>query len=122
MGSGLSAGRSGDEQVVLALDPAAVSEAEHLLAVEGARVLEVDVLDGGGIAHLGRAESALELALLAGRPLAVDQESQPLVEAQARALARAELLLEGLRHAQELHGVHLFQGLLGQHSFFSSAA
>jgi len=107
---------------VPALDPAAVTEAEHLLAVEPARVLEVDVLNGGGIAHLGHAETAFELALLAGRPLAVDQEAQPLVEAQARALGRGELLLKGLGHSREFHGVHLLEGLLGQHSFSSSAA
>ena len=41
------AGRAGDHQVVAVLDEAAVAEAEHLLAVEAARVLEVDVLEGG---------------------------------------------------------------------------
>jgi hypothetical protein len=108
---------------VLILDPAAASEAEHLLAIEAARVLEVDVLERCRfVARFGRAQPAGQRALLAGGPLAVDQQSHALLKAQLGVLARAELLLEGLGHRQELHHVHLLQRLLGQHSVSSSAA
>ncbi len=115
--------RPGDQQVVPVLDPAAASEAEHLLAIQAARVLEVDVFERRRlVARLGRAQPAGQLALLAGGPLAVDQEPHALLEAQLGVLARAELLLEGLGHRRELHPVHLLQRLLGQHSVSSSAA
>jgi hypothetical protein len=85
-------------------------------------VLEVDVLEGGGIAQLGRAQALGELALLAEGRLGVHQEAEAFVEAQARMLGRAELQLQGIDHAQELHGVHLLQRLLVQHCSSCAAA
>ena len=115
-------GLAGDHQVVAILDEAAVGEAEYLLAVEMARVLEVDVLDRGRVAQLRRAEPLGELALLAREPLGVDEKAEPLVEGQLGVLGRAELLPHRVGHARELHCVHLVQGLLDQHSSSFAAA
>ena len=47
-------------------DPGAGAEREDLLAVEAARMAEVDGLEGRRMAQLGGVESPLELALLRG--------------------------------------------------------
>jgi hypothetical protein len=60
---------------------------------------EVDVLERGRVARLGEAQAPRELALLACAPIAVDQEAQPLLEAEPRVLAGTELLLQGVGHA-----------------------
>ena len=57
-------------------DPRAAAEGQDLLAVEPARVGEVDGLEGGRMAQLGGAEPALQLALLAGRPLGVNEQGR----------------------------------------------
>ena len=67
-------------------DPGAGAECQDLLAVEPARVREVDGLKGGGMAQLGGAEPPLELALLAGRPLGVDEEAEAFLEAEGGGL------------------------------------
>ena len=108
---------------MLTLDPAAASEAEYLLAIQAARMLEVDVFERRRlVAGFGCAQPAGQLTLFAGSPLAVDQQPDALLEAQLGVLALAELLFEGLGHRRELHQVHLLHGLLGQHSVSSSAA
>ena len=76
------AGGAGDDEVEVLADPVAGGERAHHLAVEAAGGLEVDVLEGGGIAETGGLEAALELALLAGGPLGVDEKAQALLEAE----------------------------------------
>jgi hypothetical protein len=101
---------------VAALDEAAVCQAEHDLAIQAAGVLEVDILEEGRIAQLGRVQPSLELLLFAGEPLGVDEKAESFIEAQLRLWGRAELLPEGLGHTRELHRVHLVQRLFHQHS------
>ena len=60
------AARSRDDHVVALSDPRAGAEREDLLAIEPARVGEVDGLERRRVAQLGRAEAPVELALLAG--------------------------------------------------------
>jgi len=96
-------------------DPGAGAERQDLLAVEPAGVGEVDGLEGGRMAQLGGAQPPLELALLAGRPLGVDEEAEAFLEAEAGGLGRLELLLPGVGHRAELHGVELVEGLFDQH-------
>ena len=61
----------GDDQIVTLGDPRAGAQRQDLLSVEPSGVGEVDGLEGGGMAQVGGAEPAVELALLAGRPLGV---------------------------------------------------
>jgi hypothetical protein len=51
---------------VAVLDEAAVSQAEHDLAIQAAGVLEGDVLEGSGIAQLRGVKPGREPLLLAG--------------------------------------------------------
>ena len=116
------AGWADQDQVVALGDPRAGAEREDLLAVEPARVGEVDGLERCGVAQLGRPETPLELALLAGRPLGVDEQAEPLVEAEHGGLVGLDLLAPGVGHRGQLHGVELVEGLFDQHQSSSLVA
>ena len=83
---------------------------------------EVDGLERGRVAQLGRTEAPFELALLAGRPLGVDEQAEPLLEAERGGLVGVELLLDGGGHRAELHGVELVERLFDQHRSSSEVA
>ena len=78
------------------------AEGQDLLAVEPARMGEVDGLESGRMAQLGGAQAPLELALLAGRPLGVDEQAEALLEAERSGLGGLDLLLAGVGHRAEL--------------------
>ena len=79
-------------------DPGAAAQREDLLAVESAGVGEVDRLKrGGGIAELGRVQPSLELPLLAGGPLGVDQQPEAVLKAERGGVIAVERLLDGPR-------------------------
>ena len=63
------------------------------------------------MAQLGGVEAPLELALLAGRPLGVDEEAEAFLEAEGGGLAGLELMVAGVGHRAELHGVELVESL-----------
>ena len=109
------AARPGDDQVVAFGDPRASAQCQDLLSVEPTRMGRVDGLEGGGMAQLGGAEPAVELALLAGRPLGVHEEAEALLEAEGSGLVGPELVLAGVGHGAELHGIELVEGLFDQH-------
>ena len=51
---------------------------------------EVDGLERGGMAQLGGAKPPLQLALLAGRPLGVDEQTEAFLEAESGGLVGLE--------------------------------
>ena len=108
-------GRADQEQVVALGDPGAGSEREDLLTVEPSRVGEVDGLERRRVAELGGMESPLQLALLAGGPLGVDEETEALLEGERGGLVGLHLLPAGVGHGADLHGVELVEGLFDQH-------
>ena len=69
----------GDDQVVALGDPRAGAQRQDLLAVEPAGMGVVDGFERRLIAQLGRVESPLQLALLASRPLGIDQQTETLL-------------------------------------------
>ena len=83
-------GRADQDQVVAFGDPRAGAQRQDLLAVEPAWMGEVDGLEGGRMAQLGGAEPSLQLALLAGRPLGVDEQAEALLEAERGGLVGLE--------------------------------
>ena len=91
-------GGTDQDQVVAFGDPGAGAEGQDLLAVEPARVGEVDGLEGGRMAQLGGAEPPLQFALLAGRPLGVDEQAEAFLEAERGGLVGLDLLLAGVGH------------------------
>src|SRR5712671_4903770 len=60
-----------------------------------------DILEAGGLAQLGKAQTLGERGIVAFDGLAIDQHRQTLVEAEAIAVGQALLLLERLGHAGE---------------------
>src|SRR5277367_2204183 len=75
---------------------AAAGEAVDQAAVETARSAVVDILEAGGLAQLGNAQTLGERGIVAFDGLAIDQHRQALVEAEAIAVGQALLLLERL--------------------------
>ena len=96
-------------------DPGAGSEREDLLAVEAARVGEVDGLERRRVAELGGVKAPPQLALFAGGPLGVDEEAEALLEGEHGGLVGLHLLAAGVGHRADLHGVELVEGLFDQH-------
>ena len=96
-------------------DPRTAAETQDLLPVEPARRGEVDGFERRRIAELGRAQPPGELALLAGTPFRVDQQTQAFLEAERGGLSAAQLLLDGLGQGAELHGIELVERLFDQH-------
>ena len=74
------------------------------------------------MAQLGGAEPPLELALLASRPLGVDEEAEAFLKGEGGGLVGLELVLAGVGHRAELHGVQLVEGLFDQHRSSSAVA
>ena len=76
------AGRAGDEQVLVPLDPVAGGELLEQRAVEAARRLQIDVLDDGVLAQAGEPQAGHEPLVVALGRLAVDQQGEALLEAE----------------------------------------
>src|SRR4029077_6751777 len=94
-------GRAQDQNVVVLVQPAAAGEAVDQAAVETARGAVVNILEAGGLAQLGKAQTWGERGIVAFDGLAIDQHRQALVEAEAIAVRQALLLVHGLGHAGE---------------------
>ena len=86
--------------------------------VETARMLEVDVLDArGAIAESSELEAARETASFALRPFAVDEESDPLLDAEIGVVVGSvELLLQRTGEAVHAQLGELLEGLLDGHA------
>ena len=104
-----------NQQVMAVGDPCAAAQTNDLLALEPARVREVDGFKRGGIPQLGGPQPPRQLPLLAGGPLGVDEDAKPVLEAEGHGLVGAERLLHRLGHRAEFHGGEFFQGLFDQH-------
>ena len=76
---------------------------------------EVDGFERRRVAQLRGVQAPLKLALLAGRPLGVDQQAQALLEAERGGLIGLELFLDSFGNRAQLHGVELVEGLFDQH-------
>ena len=105
-----------DEQdVVMQADPLAGGQGTHEFAVQAARVLVVDILQDAPLLELGQLQPPGQGAALFPGPLAVDQQAEPLFEAELAGVGRLELFPECFRHAVQLHGVQSFDRRLIQH-------
>ena len=68
---------------------------------------------------MGRLQTAGEAALLAARVFEVDQETQPVLEAQVGVLGVLELLLQAGAHATQAQGGELVEQGLDEHGVTS---
>ena len=81
---------------------------------------EVDGFERRQVTQLGCVEAPLQLALLAGRPFGVGQQTERSSKPSGGGLAGLQLLLQGVGHRAELHGVELVERLFDQHRSSSS--
>ena len=110
------AGGAGDEDLLVLVDPAAGGElADHGL-VELAAGGVVDGLEAGlRQLELGFLEGAGQALVLPGEPLGVDEQPEPLIEAEGGELGVLLLLGPGLGQGRQLEGVQLVEGRGGEH-------
>ena len=108
-------GGTGNQEVLALRDPPAGAEAHHLFAIQASRRLKVHVLQARRMTEFRGLQPTAELALFSVRPFGVHHQTHSFLEAELRVLARAQLLLQGKHHSEQLQGVHLVQGLVSQH-------
>ena len=110
------AGRAGDEDLLVLLDPAAGGELADDGLVELAPGRVVDRLEARVREfELGLLEGAGEALVLAGAPLGVDEQGEAFVEGEGAQVGVLLLLRPGRRHGGELEGLELFEGRGGEH-------
>ena len=110
------AGRAGDQDVAVGLDPVRLGQAQHGAAVEATGRPEVEILDAGLSTQLRRLEVALEAPVVAVLRLTVDEQAESVLEAQLQVLGLLELLTEGDGHAAQAEVVELLQGRVDEHA------
>ena len=76
---------------------------------------EVDVLDAGREPQLGALEVSLQAPVGTVPDLAVDQQPEPLLEAEHLVLGAFQLLGQGAGHPGEAQGVEVVQGRVDEH-------
>jgi len=106
------AGRSGNQAVLVVTDPVAGGQLVDGGAVQASAVAEVDVFDAGVQLEASIAQPVAQRPVFLPRPLTLDELREAVLEAQVSALGRASVLLVGLGHAIEFHGVESVEGLL----------
>src|SRR5690606_35366425 len=109
------AGRPGDQDVELALEVLAAGELPHEAFVETAAVTIIDVFDAGVLAQACEAQARLQPPVATLGHLPIDEEPEPLLEAQGAEVIRAQLLGERAVHAGELELEQLVEDRMGQH-------
>src|SRR5262245_26569656 len=98
-------------------DPGTGAQGMDQRLVEAAPwAVPVDVLEHGLPAEVGVAQAAPQLALLALRPLGVDEEAEAIFEAQRGELGIAELALTGLGEGRQAQGHQFVDGGVSEHS------
>ena len=110
------AGRAGDEDLLVLGDPAAGGElADHgLVELPAGRI--VDGLDTGlRQLELGFLEGPGQAFVLPGEPLGVDEQPEPLIEAERRQFGVVLLFGPGLGHGRQFESVQLVEGRGGEH-------
>ena len=75
-------GRAGNQQVLVSVDPLAGGELLEQRLVEAARRLGVDVLDDGVLPQFCEAQAVHQSLVLALGRLAIDQQSESLLEGE----------------------------------------
>ena len=109
------AGRTGDEQVLLAADPVAIDQLGEEGALDAARRAQIDILDDGSLAQGGELQACDEPLVVALGDLAVDHQAEPHLEGQRGGIGLALLIVEGLGHAGKSEGGEAFMGVVDEH-------
>ena len=78
-------------------------------------MLIINVLDHAAFFELGQLQPPRESASFLPRPLAVDEQTEPLFETELAGIGRFDLFPECLGHAMQLHNLQFFYSWLIQH-------
>ena len=109
------AGRTGDQQVLLAADPVAVDKLGEEGALDAARRPQIDILDDGSLTQSGELQAGDEPLVVALCDLAVDHEAEPHLEGERCGIGLTQLIIEGLGHAGKPEGGKAFVGVVDEH-------
>ena len=110
------AGRAGDQQVVLALDPVAGDEAWRTRLGRGRAASRRSMSSMTAIWRSPANFSRVTRRLFSPfDDLAVDHQGEPLLEGERGGVGLAALIVEGLGHAGQAEGDRAFVGGLGEH-------
>jgi len=86
-------------------DPGARRQGVELGLIEAPpRAVPVDVFERRLAAQVGGPQSPSEFALLAMRPLGINEQAEPILETELGKLGIAELPMEGLGQGREPQG------------------
>ena len=110
-----AAGRAGDDDVLVMLDPVARAELVDQRAFQSAGRTEVEVFDAGGLFQSGVSRAGGQRAVLPPKPLAFDQQTEAFIKGQFSAARLGTLFIVGFGHAVELHGIEFDLGRFVQH-------
>ncbi|MEY9238380.1 hypothetical protein ABIF68_005995 [Bradyrhizobium japonicum] len=111
-----TAGCPGDEQILVAIDPATFDEFGENGAVDAPRGAQIDVLDASSLAQCGDLEARGEPPGVAFGGFAVDQQADAIFERQGFEIGRSALLLEGLGHSGQAKLDQPFVGWVVKHA------
>ena len=110
------AGLTGDQQVLMAIDPAAVDQMRHDGAVEATWGAQIKILDAGGLPEGGELQAGGQALGVALGGLAIDQEAEALFEAKRlEGWAGAALLVQRAGHSGQAERGEALGSGVGQH-------
>jgi len=110
------AGWPRQQQVVLLADPVTAGQGRELAFVQASALAAVEVFQAGtGVFELGLFAQPFQAFVVAPGQFAVEQQAEPLIEAQAVAGRQCPLLFQSLGHAAEAQVVQLIKRVLGHH-------
>ena len=111
----LDAGRAGDHEIVVRVDPAAFGQLLEERAVKAAGAAVVDVLDDGVMAQTRIAQPSRQLLVIAMGKLAIEQQAEPLGMGHVGGIAPGLNLGKGLGHAGKAEEIELVEGRVIEH-------
>jgi hypothetical protein len=113
------AGGTGDDHVLVFLDPVAGEEPEDDGFIDSPGVFVVEVFGAGLDFEFGVFEEPLQPAVFLESPLAVNEEAEAFLEGEVGKMGLLELFFESLGHAEEFESVEFVEGLFVEHGFYS---
>jgi hypothetical protein len=107
-------GRPGDEHIVVLSHPRALGQAQDDGAVKAPGRSPVDVFDAGRVAQPGRFQPGGEAPAVAGIGFFVDQQAEPVGEAElVIGPGGAQLLGQAGGHGRQPEGLQFLNSLVG---------
>jgi hypothetical protein len=101
--------------MVMVANPLATGELLEEGEVEAARGAEVDILDHGGLAQSGFAQTTREALVLAAGRLTIDQQAEPILAGQLGGIGSVLQLDQGIGHGRQAERAQPLHRRMDQH-------